>query len=67
MKKSNCLYCGIESVVGRNTYGKYCNNQCQADHRYETFIEDWKNGRVSGVRGKATTPVRFVGGTNYIQ
>lgn len=60
MKKTNCLHCGTEFTVGKNTYGKYCNNQCQADHRYTTFIAEWKRGLTSGVVGKTKLISRHI-------
>ncbi len=44
----HCLYCG-ETLQKK---GKYCNNVCQANHRYESYISDWKAGKVSGLKGK---------------
>ena len=37
-----------------NRAGKiYCNNQCQADYIFKTYIENWKQGLESGSRGKS--------------
>ena len=44
----NCLNCGKE-LLGRAK--KYCNNQCQADYQYKTYIENWKAGLESGMKG----------------
>ena len=44
----HCLYCG--ELLNRNS--KYCNNICQANHRYQLYISDWKAGKVSGLKGK---------------
>ena len=44
----NCLYCG--KTLNKN--GKYCNNICQANYQYIKYIEKWKDGRVSGLKGK---------------
>jgi hypothetical protein len=30
---------------------KYCSNQCQSDHIYSKYIEDWRRGTVNGERG----------------
>lgn len=43
----NCLCCGRKV-----NYGKYCNNTCQAEYQYRSYISDWKNGLVNGMRGK---------------
>lgn len=60
IKESICLYCGTKFIVGKNTYGKYCNNKCQADHRYETAIAEWKAGSFSGVVGKTKQISRHI-------
>lgn len=44
----NCLNCGKE-LVGRAK--KYCNNQCQADYKYKSYIENWKAGLEDGMKG----------------
>ena len=44
----NCLSCGKE-LKGRAI--KYCNNQCQADYQYKTYIDNWKLGLENGMRG----------------
>ncbi len=31
---------------------KYCSNKCQKEFEYKRYIEAWKNGLVSGMRGK---------------
>ena len=30
----------------------YCSNQCQRDHEYDVYIDKWKRGLETGVRGK---------------
>ena len=44
----NCLYCSkpIKST------GKFCNNSCQANYRYDNYIAKWKEGKVNGLKGK---------------
>lgn len=44
----NCLYCSkpIKST------GKFCNNSCQANYRYDSYIAKWKEGKVNGLKGK---------------
>lgn len=29
---------------------KFCSNQCQSDHQYHAYIENWKSGKVDGKR-----------------
>jgi len=31
---------------------KYCSNKCQKEYEYKKYINDWKNGKISGMRGK---------------
>ena len=45
----NCLACGrLNPVRGANYSNKYCNNQCQQDHRKRTLnekrVSDWREG-----------------------
>ena len=44
----HCLFCG--EPLGKK--GIYCNNVCQANDRYRKYISDWKNDKVSGLKGK---------------
>lgn len=49
-----CMQCGVEKTAW-NTYGKYCSNRCQQDHRYEQTIATWQSDPTfiavkSGVR-----------------
>ena len=44
----NCLYCGKENPIRGGSYqSKYCNNQCQQNHRKRSLnekrIEEWKS------------------------
>lgn len=45
---SICAHCGKNTRVPIN---RYCSNKCQADHKYRAYIENWKQGKVSGTRG----------------
>lgn len=44
-----CIQCGnkIDKYAS-----KYCSNQCQSDHRYALYIQTWKQGMLSGNRGR---------------
>lgn len=42
-----CLNCRIE-IKRRN---KYCSINCQKEYEYKTYIEQWKNSKVDGLRG----------------
>lgn len=46
-----CLNCGKE-LVGNKKNNKYCCQQCQLDYQYKQYIEKWKNGQESGIKGK---------------
>lgn len=44
----NCLNCNkkIDKVK------KYCNNICQREYQYKTYINNWIQGLETGIRGK---------------
>ena len=45
----NCLNCNKEI----NRKGKkYCNNTCQKEYQYKTYINNWFQGLETGTRGK---------------
>ena len=44
-----CLNCGKE-IIGRGT--KYCNNVCQMEYAHKVYIERWKQGLETGLRGE---------------
>ena len=46
MKK--CLNCGEN--LGINSR-KFCSIKCQKEFEYKKYIDNWKNGKVSGMRG----------------
>ncbi len=35
-----------------NIKKKYCSNKCQKEFEYKEYIKAWKNGTISGMRGK---------------
>lgn len=43
----NCLNCNVV-IEKRN---KYCSNKCQKEYEYNQYINEWKHGDVSGLRG----------------
>ena len=45
---SNCLNCAKALKKGQT---KYCSNSCQIAYQRTQFIEKWKHGDISGVRG----------------
>ena len=54
MKVFNCLSCGKEHAFKGYSYAnKYCDNQCQKDFEYKSFIIEWKEGKQDGVNKNA--------------
>lgn len=50
-KKYFCLNCGKELLQGSSSTHKFCNNKCQRDYYYKQWVERWKNGDETGIRG----------------
>ena len=44
----NCLNCRKEISKTR----KYCDNKCQADYQHKLWVERWKKGEETGLKGK---------------
>ena len=44
-----CKNCGKELNERHKTY---CDHKCQADYQYKLYIERWKNGGETGIKGK---------------
>ncbi len=42
-----CLNCN-SLIKSKN---KYCSNKCQQEYQYTKYINEWKNGLKSGMRG----------------
>lgn len=47
-----CLNCGKPL---KYAYGKFCNNTCMAEYKYKVKVQDWKDGKITGVVGKYET------------
>ncbi|MBO5142896.1 MAG: HNH endonuclease [Clostridia bacterium] len=45
---NSCLNC-LTPIKNKS---KYCSNKCQKEYEYNSYIENWKKGKVSGMRGK---------------
>ena len=43
-----CLNCNKEIKL-KNLY---CSNKCQKEYEYNKYIDNWKNGKETGMRGK---------------
>ncbi len=54
--KIYCIVCG--SVCGKNAK-KYCSPACHAQHRYDVYIDEWKNGHRDGSRGKYKDSISY--------
>lgn len=46
---SICKNCGRE-IIGRGRL--YCNNKCQQEYQYKTYIKRWKDGSENGLIGE---------------
>ena len=46
-----CLNCG--KLISQKK--KFCNNKCQREYQYLTYIKKWKNNEVNGLRGAYQT------------
>jgi len=44
----NCVCCNKKI----NSKNKYCSNFCQKEFEYKMYIQDWKDGKKNGMRGK---------------
>ena len=44
IKLKYCLYCNMP--VHRAS--KFCSQQCKNDYMFDTYINEWKSGKVSG-------------------
>lgn len=47
MKLYHCLNCKKENISTLQKSNKYCNNQCQKDYEYKSFIKDWLDGKIT--------------------
>lgn len=54
-----CIHCNNEFEIGR-TGKKFCNNKCQAEYQYQSYIERWRDGLENGRRGLLQTSVHII-------
>ena len=47
-KKGICKNCGKEFVLYESTTGVFCSVKCQQEFAYNTFIEQWLDGKIDG-------------------
>jgi len=45
----HCDVC--KTILAKRHQIKFCSNKCQAEYRYQTYINLWKKGRVTGNKG----------------
>lgn len=50
--KCICLNCGKEYNVYKSSKSKFCSNKCHVKFEYKQYIERWKCGEESGLRGE---------------
>lgn len=50
MKIKVCVNC--ERIFSKSFAKKYCSHACQLEHQYKKYIEEWKVGKQSGLRGE---------------
>jgi hypothetical protein len=55
MEKYKCLSCSKEFDAYPSQNRKYCDVKCQNDYQYKEFINNWKDNKVDGMRGKTST------------
>ncbi len=55
-----CRACGKNLIPRKNTYNFYCNNQCQKDHAYSVYIENWLSGKEKGWKGQTRELSNYV-------
>jgi hypothetical protein len=48
-----CLHCGKENC--KSVIGKYCDRKCQQSYQTNLLIQNWKEGKISGITGKVGT------------
>lgn len=50
-KKYFCLNCGTELHQRLSGTHKFCDNKCQIAYQHKQWVERWKNGDETGIRG----------------
>lgn len=57
----NCLFCNKENKdKGKQYVGKYCNNQCQANHTKQRWLEDNQEAFENGLLKARAAIKKFV-------
>lgn len=47
--RAGCQHCGGQ--VG-GTKSRFCDNRCQNEHQQQVYVERWKRGEETGLRGR---------------
>ena len=54
MTMRQCQLCSKQLT---NRYSYYCNNKCQMDYQYYSYISEWRKNKVTGVIGINTKSI----------
>ncbi len=54
--RPKCPVCNKEP---RRSYYKYCSNACQQIYQRERYLEDWKDGKISGLQSIGIVSVQI--------
>jgi 5-methylcytosine-specific restriction endonuclease McrA len=57
-KTYNCIYCNKESTYRVSKRNTYCSIQCQQDHGYKIYIENWLNGNKEFFNGGTNRTIK---------
>jgi 5-methylcytosine-specific restriction endonuclease McrA len=59
-KTYNCIICSKESRFQHSKSNLFCGQKCYQEHLYINYIDQWKQDKVDGLKGKYQT-------SNYIR
>lgn len=57
-KTYNCIHCNKESTYRVSKRNIYCSLQCQQDHGYKLYIENWLNGNKEFLNGGTNRTIK---------
>jgi hypothetical protein len=55
MSDKTCINCKKKLITRHQI--RYCSNKCQGNHKYSLFLDNWRNGSVTGVIGQNTKTI----------
>ena len=64
MYMRECKTCGLPV---HNRVAVYCSNQCQTEYQYSIYIQKWKVGEISGIRGRKLKPFLVMYVVTYLR